>query len=96
MATASSCFPAGNDGVGIVGAFGIEAPAWLPIILIRPDDPIAERVAPYRRVVLALLAQDRDSIASIARLRAVFVLPNWRRVAIGSSVEVYQRTGEGE
>ena len=87
--------PRGNDGVGIVGAFAIEAPAWLPILLIRPGDPVAERVAPYRRVVLALLAQDRDSVASIAGLRAAFALLNWRRVGVGSSVEVYERTGDG-
>lgn len=88
--------PRGNDGVGIVGAFGIEAPPALPILLLGPFDPIALRVAPYRRVVLAVMAQDRDSIATIAVLRATFVPPNWRRVAIGSNVEVYERTNAGE
>jgi hypothetical protein len=88
--------PLGNDGVGIVGAFGIEAPAALPILLISPGEPIAGRVAPYRRVVLAMLAQDRDSTATIPLLRAAFASPNWRRVAVGSSLEVYERTGEGE
>jgi hypothetical protein len=88
--------PRGNDGVGIIGAFGIEAPVRLPLLVIRPDDAVAERVASYRRVVLALLAQDRDSVASIAKLHAVLALPNWRRVVIGSSVEVYERTGVEE
>jgi Dolichyl-phosphate-mannose-protein mannosyltransferase len=88
--------PAGNDGVGIVGAFGIEAPPGLPILLIRPTDPIAERMAPFRRVVLAMLAQDRDSTATILSLRAAFSAPNWRRVLIGSNLEVYERIDTGE
>jgi hypothetical protein len=83
--------PAGNDGVGVVGAFGIEAPPTLPILLIRPDDLIADRIASYRRVAVALLAEDRDSIASIAALHAALVSPKWRRVAIGSNLEVYER-----
>jgi hypothetical protein len=81
--------PAGNDGVGIVGAFGIEAPPTLPILLIRPGDPIADRVASYHRVALALLAEDRDSIAAIRDARGVFNQPNWRRVAIGTKLEVH-------
>jgi hypothetical protein len=85
--------PRGNDGVGIVGAFAIEGPPALPILLFRPTDPIADRIHPYRRVVLALLPQDRDSIATIAGLHAVLSPPNWRRVAIGSDAEVYERTG---
>jgi hypothetical protein len=88
--------PRGNDGVGIVGAFGIEAPPALPVLLIRPTDSIAGRIAPYHRVALALLAQDRDSTAAVALLRATFVPPNWRRVAIGFNLEVYERTDEGE
>lgn len=83
--------PAGNDGVGIVGAFGIEVPPGLPILLIRPGDPILDRVAPYHRVGLALLAEDRDSTASIAAARNIFNQPNWHRVAIGSNFEVYER-----
>jgi hypothetical protein len=88
--------PRGNDGVGIVGAFGIEAPPSLPILLLRPTDPIAERIARYHRVVLALLPQDRDSTATIAIVRAALSPPNWRQVAIGSNVEIYQRTDAGE
>jgi hypothetical protein len=83
--------PAGNDGVGIVGAFGIEAAPELPILLIRPGDPISDRVAPYRRVGLALLAEDRDSTAAIAAARNIFTQPNWRRVEIGSNFEVFER-----
>jgi Dolichyl-phosphate-mannose-protein mannosyltransferase len=80
--------PAGNDGVGIVGAFAIEAPATLPILPMHPADTIPDR---YHRVALALLPQDRDSIATIAALRATLSLPNWRRVAVGPNLEVYQR-----
>jgi hypothetical protein len=83
--------PAGNDGVGIVGAFGIEAPPELPILLIRPGDPISDRVARYRRVGLALLAEDRDSTAAIAAARNIFTEPNWRRVEVGSNFEVYEQ-----
>ena len=88
--------PRGNDGVGIVGAFGIEAPPSLHVLLVRPFDSVLDRIAPYRRVVIAMLAQDHDSIATIAMLRATLVPPNWRRVAIGSNVEVYERTAEGK
>jgi hypothetical protein len=83
--------PAGNDGVGIVGAFGIEAPPALPVLLMRPGDPIADRVAPYHRVGLALLAEDRDGTAAIAAARDIFTQPNWHRGAIGSNLEVYER-----
>ncbi len=85
--------PRGNDGVGIVGAFGIEAPPALPILLFRPTDSIAGRIRPYQRVVLALLPQDRDSIATIAGLHTVLSAPDWRRVATEPDVEVYERTG---
>jgi hypothetical protein len=83
--------PAGNDGVGIVGAFGIEAPPSLPILLIRPGDPISDLVAPYQRVGLALLAEDRDGTAAIAAARDIFTQPNWRRVEVGPKFEVYER-----
>jgi len=88
--------PRGNDGVGIVGAFGIEAPPALPLLLVSPGDPIAARIAPYRRVALAVLAQDRDSIASIVALHAVLAPPNWRLIENGFNLEVYERADEGE
>ena len=50
----------------------------------------------YRRVVLALMAQDRDSIATIAASARRSAAPNWRRVAIGSNVEVYERSGKAD
>ena len=88
--------PRGNDGVGIPGAFGMEAPPSLPIMVVGPADRITAGIAPYHRVVLALLAQDPDSIETIAALRATFAPPNWRLVAIGSNVELYERTGTRE
>ena len=88
--------PRGNDGVGIVGAFGIEAPPTLPILLVRPTDPLAVRIGPYRRVALALMAQDSESTATIAILRATFAAPNWRRVVIRSNLEIFERIETGE
>jgi hypothetical protein len=61
--------------------------------LIRPTDPIVDRIRPYRRVVLTLLPQDRDSIAAIQALYVALSAPGWRRVATGADVEVYERTG---
>lgn len=95
---AVTLLPRGNDGVGIVGAFGIEAPPGLPVLLVAPDDPPAllrARAAPYRRVVLALLAQDRDSAASLPAMHAAFAPPGWRRVAAGFNVEAYERVTDG-
>lgn len=88
--------PRGNDGVGIVGAFAIEAPPALPILLVRSTDSIADRIRPYRRVVLTLLPQDRNSIATIRGLRAALSAPGWRRVASEADVEVYERASVGQ
>jgi hypothetical protein len=83
--------PRGNDGVGIPGAFGIEAPPGLPLVLAVPGDPIAERVASWHRIVLAALGQDHDSRATLTAVRAALAAANWRLVANGSNVEVYER-----
>ena len=88
--------PRGNDGVGIAGAFGIEAPPSLSLLLVGPNDAIMSGIGGHRRVVLVLLAQDRDSTAAVAMMRAAFAHPNWRRVAIGSNVEIYERTEKQE
>ncbi len=91
--------PRGNDGVGIVGAFGLEAPPSLPILLVSAADSVNSlraRISAYRRVVLALLAQDRDSTASLPIMRKAMAGPGWRRVATGFNVEAYERTAEGE
>jgi hypothetical protein len=80
--------PRGNDGVGLVGAFGIEAPATLKLLLVRPNEAVA---APGNRVVLVLLGRDRDSTAALPALRAAVSAPGWRRVAAGSHADVYAR-----
>lgn len=90
--------PFGNDGVGIVGAFAQEAPPDLPLLVVHHDaapTAILARVAPYRRVTLARLAQDADSRDTLARLSEIFAGPCWRRVAGGSNVAAYERTCEG-
>ena len=60
--------PRGNDGVGIVGAFGDRGAPALPILLVRPPTSSPIGLPPYRRVALAMLAQDRDSTAAIAAM----------------------------
>ncbi len=93
---AIALLPAGNDSVGIVGAFAIEAPPTLNLLLVHPTDPPISIPPQYNRVILCLLAQDRDSTATLPILRAAVSAPNWRRIAIGSNLEVYERTDPGE
>jgi hypothetical protein len=83
--------PSGNDGVGIVGAFGISALPTVPVLVVWPSDPILMRLEPFDLVAVAVLAQDRDSIAVLAGLHSVLVAPVWRRVAGSGSVEVFRR-----
>ena len=96
-AGAVAVLPRGNDGVGIVGAFGLDAPSALPILLVEPTESPAALLAGtgrYRRVLLVLMAQDRDSAASVRLMRATFVGPDWRRIASGANIEAYERAGE--
>jgi hypothetical protein len=91
--------PYGNDGVGIVGAFAAEAPPALRLLVFRPDEPAAgilQRLAGYRRVVLAELAQDASSRDTIPKLRAVLTASCWRRVAEGFNVVAYDRVCAAE
>jgi hypothetical protein len=91
--------PRGNDGVGVVGAFAIEAPPALPLLLIRAGETpvdIRARIAPWRRVVLALLDQDASSRAAGEAMRRALTEPDWRPVARGPNVEVYERIGARE
>ena len=88
--------PKGNDGVGVPGAFAIEAPPSLPILLIRggeTPDQIRARLTPWRRVVLAPLEQDDASQAASRAMRAAIATPEWREVAHRGLVAVYERTG---
>ncbi|MGH7041540.1 MAG: hypothetical protein ACREFY_05330, partial [Acetobacteraceae bacterium] len=78
--------PRGNDGVGVVGPFLIEAPPWLMVRLVAADAPAAGLRAAatgYKRVVLALVGVDRQSRATVPRLRAAFIGPGWRVVGKG-------------
>jgi len=91
--------PRGNDGVGVVGAFGIEAPPALPLLLIRGDDTteqIRARLGAWHRVVLALLEQDAASRAASAAMRGAMSSRDWREVARGPLVAVYERIGDDE
>jgi hypothetical protein len=91
--------PRGNDGVGVVGAFAIEAPPALPLLLVRAGETpgaIRARIAPWHRAVLALLDQDASSHAADEAMRGALAEPGWRLVARGRNVEVYERTGSRE
>lgn len=84
--------PRGNDGVGIVGAFGIEAPPELRLLVIDRDDSphdILARVGASRRVALALLAQDTSSRATLITIRKTFATSCWRLAAQGFNVVAY-------
>ncbi len=86
--------PYGNDGVGIVGAFAIEAPPTMRLMLIRRDasaSQIGARVRPFARVVLALLGQDADSRATLPVMRDAFAAPCWRAVGEGFNVIAFER-----
>ena len=73
--------PHGNDGVGIVGAFAVESPPSLRLLVVGEHETPAEvrvRIAPYPRVVLALLGQDAASRATLPVMRAALADPCWR------------------
>ncbi len=91
--------PRGNDGVGVVGAFAIESPPALPLLLIAAadtPDQIRARIAGWHRVVLALLEQDDASRAATTAMRIALTTPMWREVAREPTIAVYVRTGDGE
>ncbi|MFO1027146.1 MAG: glycosyltransferase family 39 protein [Acetobacteraceae bacterium] len=86
--------PRGNDGVGIVGAFGREVPATLRLLIISPTDTVLDirsRTQPFSRVILALLGQDSDSRNCLPSMRRAFASPGWRLIAAGSNIEAYER-----
>ncbi len=90
----------GNDGVGIVSAFASEAPDWLPMLVVGREDSASStriRAGAYRRVVLALLAQDDASRATVQSLRAAFAhQPCWRWAASGTVIIAYDRICGGD
>jgi hypothetical protein len=90
--------PRGNDGVGVVGAFAIEAPPALPLLLIpagATPEQIRARLGGWRRVVLALLEQDEASRVASDAMRAAMATGSWGVVARGPNVAVYERVGAG-
>jgi Dolichyl-phosphate-mannose-protein mannosyltransferase len=91
--------PHGNDGVGIVGAFALESPPNLPLLVIGADEPtwrIRQRIAAASRVVLVRQAQDASSRATVPRMQAALTTPCWRAVAEGYNVTAYERICAGE
>ena len=91
--------PRGNDGVGIVGAFAMEASSTLPLLLVGPSDAPADirrRVGGYRRATLVLLAQDGGAQAAIPAMRAALAEAGWREIANGVNVATYERIAEPE
>jgi hypothetical protein len=98
--------PRGNDGVGVVGAFAIEAPPALPLLLIpagATPEQIRARLGSWNRVVLVLIEQDDASRAASAAMRRALADPAWREVAGAArgevahrgNVAVYERVGGG-
>ncbi len=86
--------PRGNDGVGIVGAFANEVPDPTRILLIGPDaspQQIRTQIAQFSHVVLAMLAQDASSRATLPVMRAALADPCWREVAEGINVLAFDR-----
>ncbi len=86
--------PHGNDGVGIVGAFAIEAPSTLRLLVVRKDASAAQiraRAGRFPRVVLALLGQDADSRATLPIMRQAFADPCWREAGDGFNVLAFER-----
>jgi hypothetical protein len=91
--------PKGNDGVGVVGGFAIEAPPALPLLLVsrgETAEQIRAGVDGWRRVVLVSLEQDDASQAESAAMRRALTGPGWREVARGPNVAVYERSGGRE
>ena len=86
--------PSGNDGVGIVGAFAVEAPASLRLLVIgRNTTPaqIRELASDYPRATLALLGQDAASRATTVLMRQAFADPCWRQAGGAGNVLAFDR-----
>jgi hypothetical protein len=75
--------PYGNDGVGIVGAFGIEVPPTQRLLLVRgpvAPNPLRDRVGTVPVVLVAPLTQDASSRTAIPALLGVLSGACWRRL----------------
>ena len=90
--------PNGNDGVGIVAAFAIEAPSAMRLLVIHRAETAGEiraRADGFQRVVLALLGPDQDSRATLPLMREAFADPCWRRIGEGFNVVAFERIADG-
>ncbi len=86
--------PHGNDGVGIVGAFAIESPTSMRLLIVGKDESLGEiraRADYFPRVVLALVGQDADSRATLPAMRAAFAHPCWNQSGEGFNVLAFNR-----
>ncbi len=86
--------PRGNDGVGIVGAFGIEAPSGLRLrVVAAAESPAGVRrsLAGSHRVVVASLAQDAASRAALPHMLAALTGPCWQQIAAGPHAVAFRR-----
>lgn len=92
--------PHGNDGVGIVGGFAIAAPATQALLVIHANespDRIRQRIAGATQVVVALLAQDATSTATLSVMQAALSDPCWRLAGEDVRVRAYvRRCASGE
>ena len=89
--------PQGNDGVGIVGAFAIEASPTLRLLVVGKDASPAQiraRADRFPRVALALLGQDAASRATLPIMRQAFADPCWREAGQGFNVLAFARICE--
>ena len=86
--------PHGNDGVGIVGAFAVEAPPALRLLVIGRDASPAQiraLASDYPRATLALLGQDAASRATTVLMRQAFADPCWRQAGGAGNVLAFDR-----
>ena len=86
--------PRGNDGVGIVGAFAASVPPDTPLLIVAPDEnpeALRRRLQPFRRIVVASLAQDADSRTALPIIAAALREPGWQVIGSGFNVTAYQR-----
>jgi hypothetical protein len=86
--------PHGNDGVGIVGAFAVESPPTLRLLVIGEHETPADiraRASRYPRAVLARLSQDAASRATLPVMREAFADPCWRPASEGFNVLAFDR-----
>jgi uncharacterized membrane protein len=87
--------PRGNDGVGIVGAFAVEAPPALRLLVIGSDATpwlIRARAVRFPSATVALLEQDGSSRATVRLLRAAFDDPCWRETSHTEVAMTFERT----